>query len=76
MIDWEQTFAAVWRQSSSTLRAVRDIDPVTLASLVGIERQKAALQGNTERFLAGQPANNALLSSVLVKPHRHKAVCS
>jgi hypothetical protein len=43
------------------LRPVRDIDPVCLEQLLGIETQKQQLITNTERFLAGLPANNALL---------------
>lgn len=60
-IDWEQYHAAVWRQQKAQLRGVQAIDSITLDTLVGVERQKAELQRNTERFLAGQPANNALL---------------
>lgn len=60
-IDWQQTHAAIWRPRRQVLRAVRDIDPVCLDNLLGIERQKALLLANTERFLSGQPANNALL---------------
>ncbi len=60
-IDWTNTFAAVWRQQKAQLRAVNSIDPINLTTLVGIERQKQELINNTERFLASQPANNALL---------------
>lgn len=60
-IDWTQTSAAVWRQQQTRLRAIQSIDPVSLDSLVGIERQKQELMQNTQRFLARQPANNALL---------------
>jgi hypothetical protein len=60
-IDWSTTRAAVWRPQQGRLRTVSAIDPVTLDSLVGIERQKQAMVDNTERFLAGRPANNALL---------------
>ncbi|GAB6040757.1 ATP-binding protein [Endothiovibrio diazotrophicus] len=60
-IDWNTTVAAIWRHHRQALRAVGDIDPITLDSLVGVERQKAALVRNTERFLEGYPANNALL---------------
>ena len=36
-------------------------DPVTLDSLVGYERQKAALLANTSAFVAGRPCNHMLL---------------
>jgi predicted AAA+ superfamily ATPase len=60
-VDWLNTCAAVWRPATARLRAVRQIDSITLAELIGIERQKTQLQTNTERFVAGLPANNALL---------------
>ena len=61
MIDWKTTYAAIWRQRQAYLRPVHDIDPVELEQLLGIEAQKQQLITNTERFLAGLPANNALL---------------
>lgn len=61
MIDWQQTPAAIWRRHRGHLRAVRNLDPIQLTSLVGIERQIEQLTRNTERFLTGLPANNALL---------------
>ena len=60
-IDWEQIHAAIWRQQQQSLRPVVAIDPITLTDLVGIDRQIEELQRNTQRFLARQPANNALL---------------
>lgn len=60
-INWSQTHAAVWRQQKNRLRAVMSIDPIKLDALVGIDRQKQELMNNTQRFLAGKPANNALL---------------
>ena len=60
-IDWNTTHAAVWRPHKGYLRPVRHIDPIRFQDLVGIETQKAQLQHNTERFLDGLPANNALL---------------
>jgi uncharacterized protein len=60
-IDWNQIFAAVWRQQKEELRPVKAIDPITLDALIGVDRQKDELINNTERFLAGKPANNALL---------------
>lgn len=60
-IDWQNTWAAIWRPYRQSLRAARQLDPVTLDQLLHIEQQKQALIDNTERFLAGLPANNALL---------------
>ncbi len=60
-IDWDRTRAAIWQPFSTSLRAVTRIDPIALEQLLGIERQKSELLRNTERFLAGEPANNALL---------------
>jgi predicted AAA+ superfamily ATPase len=61
MIDWNVTYAAIWRQRKEYLRPVRQIDPIQLNYLLGIDRQKQMLSQNTERFLSGNPANNALL---------------
>lgn len=60
-LDWTTTFAAIWRQRKERLRPVRNYDRVVMADLIGIDRQKNLLVENTERFLAGEPANNALL---------------
>lgn len=60
-IDWKVTMAAIWRARKEYLRPVHAIDPIRLEDLVGIDDQKARLLRNTERFLEGQPANNALL---------------
>jgi len=61
MIDWNITYAAIWRQRQQYLRPVRQIDPIRLTQLLGIDQQKQQLVENTQRFLVGQPANNALL---------------
>ena len=60
-IDWDQVGAAVWRARRQQLRAITRIDPIQPQQLLGVERQKPALVRNTERFLTGKPANNALL---------------
>jgi predicted AAA+ superfamily ATPase len=60
-IDWNTTVGAVWRHHTQSLRAVRHLDPILPEQLLGVDRQKARLIENTERFLNGQPANNALL---------------
>ena len=48
-----------WRDG--VLDAVPEPDPVSLAELVGYEREREPLLRNTERFLAGLPAHHALL---------------
>ena len=60
-IDWDYTYAALWRHHSNCLRSVYAIDPVSLEDLVGVERQKEKLLLNTRRFIEGKPANHALL---------------
>jgi len=60
-IDWNQIFAAIWRQKKEQLRPVIHIDPVSLDSLVGIDHQKSELIKNTERLMDAKPANNVLL---------------
>jgi len=61
MIDWNVTWAAIWRQRKEYLRPVHQTDPIQLDDLLGIDGQKQQLVENTERFLDGKPANNALL---------------
>jgi len=60
-IDWSLTHAALWRARQGYLRPASRLDQITLGDLLGIERQKRLLIDNTERFLQGLPANNALL---------------
>ncbi len=60
-IDWQDTLAAAWNARRATLRPVRRLDTIRLDQLLGVDRQKQTLCANTERFLAGQRANNALL---------------
>lgn len=57
--DWSAT-AHRWRPGSG-LQAIHTPDAVALDSLLHIEHQRDALLGNTRAFLAGRPANNALL---------------
>lgn len=61
MIDWHLFHAAIWRQHQTYLRPVKQIDGIRLDELLSIDRQKQLLLANTERFLQGKPANNALL---------------
>ncbi len=60
-VDWQTTPAAIWRARKQALRAVTRLDPIGFSDLLGVDEQIARLKYNTERFLAGKPANNALL---------------
>ncbi|MHB8058932.1 MAG: ATP-binding protein [Desulfuromonadaceae bacterium] len=62
-IDWEHCTAANWRRHSFSgyLEPVRVTDTTTLTELLGVEEQKEIMVSNTRQFLAGLPANNALL---------------
>ena len=65
-IDWARTHAANWRRSSfaGTMEPVPSVETVHLDDLLGIEPQKRVVEDNTRQFLAGLPANNALLWGV------------
>ncbi len=62
-IDWATCHAANWHRSAyaGTLEPVANIEAMHLEDLLGIEPQKKVLEENTRQFLAGLPANNALL---------------
>jgi uncharacterized protein len=62
-IDWATCHAANWRRSTfaGTMEPVPSIEAIHLDDLLGIEPQKKVLEENTRQFLAGLPANNALL---------------
>lgn len=60
-IDWQFTPAAIWRTRTEVLRPVNNIDSIRFKDLLGIDQQINAIKKNTERFLDGLPANNALL---------------
>ncbi|CZE47105.1 ATP-binding protein [Campylobacter geochelonis] len=60
-MNWKDTKAAIYRGSRGALKAVDEIDYVDLDSLVGLDRQKAALLENTEKFIKNEGANHALL---------------
>lgn len=60
-IDWQQIYAAIWRNRREYLRPVKHIDPIRLHQLIGIEDQKKRVVENTQRFLERKPANNVLL---------------
>ena len=62
-VDWQVCTAAEWRvgNPSPYFAAHTRRDAITLDDLFGIDRQKRELDLNTQQFLAGLPANNALL---------------
>jgi predicted AAA+ superfamily ATPase len=62
-IDWATCHAANWRRGTlaGAMEPVPSIEGTRLEDLVGIEPQKRVLEENTRQFLAGLPANNALL---------------
>ncbi|MFL6693210.1 MAG: ATP-binding protein [Ramlibacter sp.] len=62
---WEGAIAWRYRKRSSghgSLEPVRHVAAIRLADLKEIEPQKERIQRNTEQFVAGQPANNVLLT--------------
>ncbi|MEH6388984.1 ATP-binding protein [Pseudomonas profundi] len=62
-IDWKVTLAARWMGQGDRgwLRPLTVGKHTGLADLVGVESQKELLRANTEQFVGGLPANNALL---------------
>jgi predicted AAA+ superfamily ATPase len=60
-IDLETADAFVWEAERRALRPVLKVAAVGFDLLVGIDRVRDILLGNTERFAAGKSANNALL---------------
>ena len=62
--DWKRITAARWRKrhGQGVLQAVAHPHSVPLDHLVSIDEQKRTLDQNTRQFVAGQPANNVLLT--------------
>ncbi|HZV82097.1 MAG TPA: ATP-binding protein [Geobacteraceae bacterium] len=62
-VDWATCYAANWRRHSFSgyLEPVKVTDTTTLDELLGVEEQKKVMIHNTRQFLAGLPANNALM---------------
>lgn len=62
--DWDAAVAFRWRQRNGQgyLQAVPRHDPLRLRDLKDIDDQKLRIDANTRQFLAGQPANNVLLT--------------
>ncbi|SDT97828.1 ATP-binding protein [Halopseudomonas salegens] len=63
VIDWQQVMAARWmpEHPHGWLRPLQVRLDLQLDDLHGVERQKQLLDSNTAQFVAGYPANNALL---------------
>lgn len=53
--------AFVWHPATPELQPVPSVSRVAIGLLHGVERQKAILLENTQRFARGLPANNAML---------------
>jgi len=67
--DWKAAVAFRWRKGANGanggrgwLQAVAKPHPIRLADLHDIDDQKARIVANTRQFVAGQPANNVLLT--------------
>lgn len=60
-MEWNSTYAAIYRAKKDILKAVSEFDEVNLNELIGIESQKEALLLNTTRFLEGKSFHHALL---------------
>ena len=62
-VDWSGHRAARWHSSplGGVLVPLGHLDRIELSDLLGIDDQKAQLVANTEQFVHGFPANNALL---------------
>lgn len=62
-IDWQQCLAARWqREGRSGYLLPLDVNlDMRLSDLIGVDRQREQLTRNTEQFIAGMPANHALL---------------
>ena len=65
-IDWATCHAANWHRGTfaGAMEPVASVEGIHLEDLLGIEPQKRVLEDNTRQFLAGLPANNALLWGV------------
>ena len=59
--DWSAADAYVWQAEGQKLSPIRQVSAVPLSILHGIDRVRDQLSENTRRFVAGLPANNALL---------------
>ena len=62
-LDWNSVVAARWQREgrSGYLQPLRVSLDLSLSDLVGVDRQREQLAANTRQFVAGLPANHALL---------------
>ena len=62
-VDWSRQRAARWRSGplGGTLAPLGHLHRIELSDLLGVDDQKAQLVANTEQFVHGFAANNALL---------------
>ena len=60
-VDLDVADAFVWHPENGRLMPVARVSAVGIGMLHGVDRQKALVLENTERFAAGLPANNAML---------------
>ena len=76
--DLARADAFVWHAEPEGLEPVSSVNRVDLALLKGIDQVRDILLGNTRRFAAGLPANNALLWGArgMGKSSLIKAVCA
>lgn len=61
MIDWNKTYAAIYRAKKEYLKPVKYLDSLTFDDLLGIDYQKNEIIKNTQRFVDDLPCNNVLL---------------
>ena len=70
LINWQQSIAARWQknahpvvlQKAGFFHALAITDTIDFADLQHIDEQKQRLLQNTQQFIQGKPANNALLT--------------
>lgn len=60
-MDFNKTYAAIYRARKDILKAVVELDEVKLSDLIGIQSQKEALLANTVRFIQNKSFHHALL---------------
>lgn len=62
-IDWKTTIAVSWHEQlvGGSFHVIGKRESTSLDDLLEIDRQKIALVENTDQFVRGLPANNALL---------------
>jgi predicted AAA+ superfamily ATPase len=63
-MDWSVIPAAWWRRRtmSGALEPIEVLPTITLDDVLGVDRQKSLVLGNTRQFVRGLPANNVLLT--------------